>query len=64
MRGEEVAEMQRLLISHGYSCGKTGADGIYGAKTKEALGAYQAEHPECGPVDYKCGPKTWGSLLS
>lgn len=64
MRGEEVAEMQRLLISHGYSCGKTGADGIYGAKTKEVLGAYQAEHPECGPVDYKCGPKTWGSLLS
>ena len=63
MRGEEVAEMQRLLISHGYSCGKTGADGIYGAKTKEALGAYQAEHPECEPVDYKCGPKTWASLL-
>lgn len=64
MRGEAVAEMQRLLISHGYSCGKTGADGIYGNATKQALGAYQADHAECGSVDYKCGPKTWASLLS
>ena len=63
MRGEEVAEMQRALISKGYSCGKTGADGIYGQATKAALGAYQADHPECGSVDYKCGPKTWASLL-
>lgn len=62
-RGEEVAEMQRLLIAHGYSCGTKGADGIYGNDTKTALGAYQADHPECGFVDYKCGPKTWASLL-
>lgn len=64
MRGEEVAEMQRALIRKGYSCGKTGADGIYGNATKQALGAYQAEHAECGSVDYKCGPKTWASLLN
>ena len=64
MRGEEVAEMQRALIRKGYSCGKTGADGIYGNATKQALGAYQADHVECGAVDYKCGSKTWTSLLS
>lgn len=63
MRGEAVAEMQRALIAKGYSCGVTGADGIYGNATKQALGAYQAEHAECGAVDYKCGPKTWASLL-
>ena len=63
MRGEEVAEMQRALISKGYSCGSKGADGIYGNDTRQALGAYQADHKECGSVDYKCGPKTWASLL-
>lgn len=61
-RGENVAEMQRALIQHGYSCGPKGADGIYGMATKEALGAYQADHNLT--VDYMCGPKTWASLLS
>jgi len=62
MRGESVAEMQRALIAKGYSCGRTGADGIYGKATKEALGAYQADNGL--DVDYKCGPKTWASLLA
>ena len=61
-RGENVAEMQRALIQHGYSCGPKGADGIYGMATKEALGAYQTDHNLT--VDYMCGPKTWASLLS
>lgn len=61
MRGEAVAEMQRALIAKGYSCGTKGADGIYGLATKEALGNYQADHDL--DVDYKCGPKTWASLL-
>jgi GH25 family lysozyme M1 (1,4-beta-N-acetylmuramidase) len=64
MSGEDVAEMQRALISKGYSCGKTGADGKYGNMTKEALGNYQRDHVECGSVDFICGPKTWASLLS
>lgn len=62
-KGERVAEMQRALIAKGYSCGKYGADGNYGNATKEALGNYQADHKECGSVDYVCGPKTWASLL-
>lgn len=62
MRGEAVAEMQRALIAKGYSCGRTGADGIYGKATKEALGAFQADNGL--DVDYKCGPKTWASLLA
>lgn len=64
MRGEAVAKMQRALIAKGYSCGAKGADGIYGQATKNALGAYQADHTECGSVDFKCGPKTWASLLN
>ena len=60
--GDDVRLMQFLLNLKGYSCGSI--DGDFGTKTKEALGDYQRSHPECGPVDYKCGPKTWGSLLS
>lgn len=64
MTGEFVKEMQSLLIKKGYSCGKTGADGVFGKNTKAALGAYQVDHIECGPVDFMCGPKTWASLLA
>jgi hypothetical protein len=63
-----VKVLQALLIGNGYSCGKSGADGIYGAATKAALGKYQADHKDTTgkplTVDYTCGPKTWGALLA
>lgn len=60
---DDVKLMQLLLNYRGYNCGST--DGVYGTKTKNALGDYQRDHIDaCGGVDYKCGSKTWGSLLS
>lgn len=39
--GEDVAALQRDLISLNYSCGKWGADGEYGSATKSAVEAFQ-----------------------
>lgn len=39
--GSEVKAMQKMLIACGYSCGGTGADGAFGAKTLAALKAFQ-----------------------
>lgn len=36
-----VAEIQRVLIARGYSCGSTGADGKFGANTEKAVKAFQ-----------------------
>jgi peptidoglycan hydrolase-like protein with peptidoglycan-binding domain len=63
-----VKVLQALLIGNGYSCGKSGADGVYGSATKAALGKYQAEHKDSTgkplAVDHVCGPATWGALLA
>ena len=40
-RGEPVAEMQRMLIACGYSCGSYGADGVFGSSTEKTLKAFQ-----------------------
>lgn len=40
-RGQEVQEMQKMLIACGYSCGSTGADGIFGINTFIALKNFQ-----------------------
>lgn len=40
-KGEAVKTMQRMLIKCGYSCGSSGADGIFGANTLAALKAFQ-----------------------
>lgn len=61
-KGEVVKELQTLLISKGYSCGKSGADGIFGSATDEAVKAYQAENGLT--VDGIVGSKTWEKLLS
>lgn len=37
MRGEDVREVQKLLINSGYSCGADGADGIFGNNTDLAV---------------------------
>lgn len=40
-RGNDVKELQKELIKRGYSCGKHGADGIFGTDTKNAVKKFQ-----------------------
>jgi len=40
-RGDGVRKLQNSLISAGYSVGSTGADGIYGPNTEQAVRNYQ-----------------------
>lgn len=41
MRGTDVMNVQKALISNGYSCGSTGADGVFGSDTDSAVRAFQ-----------------------
>ena len=41
MKGEDVRAVQQALISKGYSCGGSGADGQYGSNTAEAVKRFQ-----------------------
>lgn len=61
-RGEEVEEAQRKLIEKGYSCGKSGADGIFGANTEKAVIAFQKAHGLT--ADGKVDQDTWDMLNS
>lgn len=58
--GEDVKELQTLLIKAGYSCGKFGADGKFGNSTLEAVKAFQADRGLA--VDGVVGTKTWTEL--
>ena len=40
-KGEDVRQMQTMLIACGYSCGSTGADGDFGKNTLAGLVAFQ-----------------------
>ena len=42
-RGDAVKEAQTKLIKKGYSCGKTGADGIFGKNTEAAVKQFQID---------------------
>jgi peptidoglycan hydrolase-like protein with peptidoglycan-binding domain len=60
-KGDSVKALQTLLIGYGYSCGKWGADGDFGAGTDGAVKAYQkAKGLE---VDGIVGTNTWKKLL-
>lgn len=59
--GEPVKALQLLLIGRGYSCGKWGADGDYGAATVAAVREYQAA--EKLPVNGAADAATMSSLL-
>jgi N-acetylmuramoyl-L-alanine amidase len=59
--GETVRALQILLINKGYSCGKAGADGKFGANTVTALKNYQKDNKLV--TDGICGAKSWASLL-
>ena len=61
MSGDDVREMQRMLIDLGYNLGKWGADGEFGSGTFEAVKAFQRANWLA--VDGICGPDTWGALL-
>lgn len=58
---EDVRKVQAKLISLGYGCGKSGADGIFGKDTFKAVIAFQKANglSEDGIV----GPKTWEKLF-
>ena len=61
-RGDDVKKLQQALIDAGYDVGSTGADGIYGTKTKAAVTAYQKANGLS--VDGIAGNQTLGSLYS
>ncbi len=56
-RGAGVKTLQTLLTKAGYT---VAVDGIFGAKTLEAVKAYQADHGLT--VDGVVGQKTWSAL--
>lgn len=60
--GEYVTLLQTKLIQLGYDLSPYGADGKYGAKTENAVKAFQKDH---GLVaDGICGAKTWNALAT
>lgn len=43
-KGQKVKDMQLMLIGCGYSCGKDGADGVFGTNTKNSLLKFQHDN--------------------
>lgn len=60
-KGESVKALQILLIGHGCSCGKYGADGDFGTATENAVMMFQDRNGL--NVDGQCGPQTWAKML-
>jgi hypothetical protein len=60
-RGEAVKDLQRTLVGLGYGVGPAGVDGDFGPDTKEAVVAFQEDHPPL-EVDGIVGPQTWAAL--
>lgn len=58
--GEDVKELQTMLIQLGYDCGSWGADGEFGDATELAVRAFQQAH-DCA-VDGEVGPETLAAL--
>ncbi len=60
MDGEDVKELQAMLISLDYDCGVWGADGEFGDSTQQAVEQFQYAHG-CA-VDGEVGPETLEAL--
>ena len=58
--GEDVRELQTLLISLGYDCGRWGTDGDFGDATEGAVLAFQRDHGL--EADGEVGPLTTAAL--
>lgn len=61
-KGEQVKNLQILLIGKGYSCGSSGADGDFGTNTDKALKKFQKDNGL--DADGICGKNTWNKLLT
>ena len=59
-RGADVLYCQDLLMALGYDVGRSGADSIFGANTREAVKAFQSDHSMAD--DGIVGPMTWDAL--
>lgn len=60
MTGDDVKELQTMLISLDYDCGIWGADGEFGDATEQAVEQFQYAHG-CA-VDGEVGPETLAAL--
>ena len=60
MTNENVRYAQTKLINKGYSVGSSGADGIFGAGTEQAVRQFQADNGLT--ADGMIGPATWKKL--
>jgi len=58
---EETRAVQQIMIDEGYNLGSWGADGIYGAKTKEAILKWQTDNNL--KVDGIVGKETWQWII-
>lgn len=56
MKGDEVKDLQQVLMELGYGLPEFGADGIFGQETERAVREFQADHSL--KVDGIVGPKT------
>ena len=59
--GVTVKALQILLEGYGFSCGKWGIDGEFGADTEKAVKNFQSSRGLT--ADGICGKLTWGALL-
>lgn len=58
--GSDVKALQLAMIALGYSCGRAGADGEFGPKTRSAVKAFQEDHDLS--VDGIAGPNTFAAF--
>lgn len=61
MKGADVKAVQEKLIDLGYNIGTSGADGIFGAATEDAVAKFQ-EDQDIDPIDGIVGDKTRQAL--
>lgn len=64
MKGQLVKLVQKKLIAEGYSVGCSGADGIFGQNTKQAVINYQKANSCIADGIITAQAKTWRKLLN